>query len=81
MGTWFWLNIPLAAVIFLAVTGIPLWMVFRHPDERRAPAMPSYRRSPSPTARRTAPQPRAARDAAPRPDTVRVSQQRVYERV
>jgi hypothetical protein len=30
--TWFWLNIPLAAVIFLAVVGVPLWMVFKHPD-------------------------------------------------
>ena len=29
---WFWLNIPLDAVFFLAVTGIPLWLVFRHPD-------------------------------------------------
>ncbi len=32
MSTWFWLNIPLSAVIFLAVVGIPLWMVIRHPD-------------------------------------------------
>ena len=32
MPTWFWLNIPLAAVIFLAVVGVPLWMVFKHPD-------------------------------------------------
>jgi hypothetical protein len=55
MGTWFWLNIPLAAVIFLAVTGIPLWMAFKHPDERRAPAMPGYRRAPSPAARRGRP--------------------------
>jgi hypothetical protein len=29
---WFWLNIPLAAVIFAVVTGIPLWLVFKHPD-------------------------------------------------
>ncbi len=28
--TWFWLNIPLAALIFLAVSGIPLWMVLRY---------------------------------------------------
>lgn len=32
MGSWFWLNIPLCAVIFSAVAGIPLWMVFKHPD-------------------------------------------------
>jgi hypothetical protein len=32
MSTWFWLNIPLCAVIFSAVVGIPLWMVIKHPD-------------------------------------------------
>jgi hypothetical protein len=30
--TWFWLNIPLAAVIFAAIVGVPLWLVFKHPD-------------------------------------------------
>lgn len=35
---WLWLNIPLDAVFFLAMTGIPLWMVIRHPDCRPAPA-------------------------------------------
>ena len=29
---WILLNIPLCAVFFLAVAGIPLWMVVRHPD-------------------------------------------------
>ena len=29
---WFWLNMPLAALIFAAVAGIPLWMVITHPD-------------------------------------------------
>jgi hypothetical protein len=29
---WFWLNMPLAALIFAAVAGIPLWMVIKHPD-------------------------------------------------
>jgi hypothetical protein len=33
---WFWLNIPLGAVFFLAVAAIPLWMVIRHPDSRPA---------------------------------------------
>ena len=32
MGSWFWLNIPLAAAFFLAWSGIPLWLVLRHPD-------------------------------------------------
>jgi hypothetical protein len=31
---WFWLNIPLGIVIVLAVSGIPLWLVLKHPDER-----------------------------------------------
>jgi hypothetical protein len=29
---WLWINIPLMAMFFLAMTGIPLWLVFRHPD-------------------------------------------------
>ena len=32
MGLWLWLNIPLAAAFFLAWSGIPLWLVLRHPD-------------------------------------------------
>ncbi len=32
--SWFWLNIPLAAVFFLATTMIPLWLVIKHPDSR-----------------------------------------------
>ena len=35
---WLWWNIPLEAVFFLAMTGIPLWMVIRHPDSRPVPA-------------------------------------------
>jgi hypothetical protein len=31
---WLWLNIPLMAVFFLAMTGVPLWLVFKHPDRR-----------------------------------------------
>lgn len=29
---WFWLNMPLAAMFFAAWTGIPLWLVLKHPD-------------------------------------------------
>ena len=29
---WFWLNMPLAALIVAAVAGIPLVMVIKHPD-------------------------------------------------
>ncbi len=48
---WFWLNIPIAAVIFAAMVGIPLWLVMRHPDTgqeiqeaaaRRRVAVPIY---------------------------------------
>jgi len=36
--TWLWLNIPLGCLFFLAISGIPLWMVIRHPDVRPARA-------------------------------------------
>ncbi len=29
---WLWLNIPLMAAFFLAVAGIPLWLVLRRPE-------------------------------------------------
>jgi len=32
MASWFWLNVPLMVLVFLAVSGIPLWLVLRHPD-------------------------------------------------
>jgi hypothetical protein len=35
---WFWLNIPLGVMFFLAIAGIPLWMVIRRPDSRPASA-------------------------------------------
>lgn len=31
-ATWLWIDIPLCALFFLAVCGIPLWMVIKHPD-------------------------------------------------
>jgi hypothetical protein len=40
---WFWMNIPLAAMIFAIWTGVPLWLVLRHPDrgpESRGPDTP-----------------------------------------
>ena len=33
---WLWLNAPLAAVFYLAMTVMPLWLVFKHPDARPA---------------------------------------------
>jgi hypothetical protein len=29
---WLWLNIPLMAAFFIAMTGVPLWLVLKHPD-------------------------------------------------
>jgi hypothetical protein len=64
--SWFWLNMPLGAVFFLAVAGIPLWMVLRHPDTR-----------PSATRQSAAAQSAAAQSAAAqsgsRPAAARVS--------
>ena len=37
---WFWMNMPLAAMIFAIWTGVPLWLVLKHPDtgpESRGP--------------------------------------------
>lgn len=32
MSTYLWLNVPIAMLIFLAMSLIPLWMVIKHPD-------------------------------------------------
>jgi hypothetical protein len=37
---WLWLNIAICAPIFLAITGIPLWIVIRRPDT--GPSFVSY---------------------------------------
>jgi hypothetical protein len=37
---WFWLNIPLCALIFGAVCGIPVWLVIKHPDTAPLPRLP-----------------------------------------
>jgi hypothetical protein len=50
MSTALWLNIPLMALIFAAMSGIPLWMVIKRPDTgrdirdavRRAEAIPLH---------------------------------------
>jgi hypothetical protein len=42
---WLWLNIPLMAVFFVAVTGIPLWLTFKHPDRRPAQSAPAQARA------------------------------------
>jgi hypothetical protein len=30
---WLWVNIPLMAVFFIVMSGVPLWLVFKHPDQ------------------------------------------------
>jgi hypothetical protein len=34
---WLWLNIPLMALMFGAVCGIPVWLVIKHPDTAPMP--------------------------------------------
>jgi hypothetical protein len=34
MATWLWLNLVLGAFFVLAIAGIPLWLVLKHPDAR-----------------------------------------------
>jgi hypothetical protein len=36
--SWFWLNVPAAAVFFAAWSGIPLYMVLKHPTWGAEPA-------------------------------------------
>jgi hypothetical protein len=37
---WFWMNIPLAAAFFAIWTGVPLWLVLKHPDIGSGPGVP-----------------------------------------
>jgi hypothetical protein len=43
-ATILWVTIPLVALAFGLWTGIPLWMIFRHPDRdpREARTIPAY---------------------------------------
>ena len=49
---WLWLNVPLMAVFFLAMTRVPRWLVFRHPDAVPAAAPSEPRRQRCPAAAR-----------------------------
>jgi len=59
MGTWFWLNIPLAALFFCCWCGIPLWLTLTRWDKELA-----ARTIPEPVLVRSQP------DAAARQETV-----------
>ena len=53
------INIPLMVLAFALITGIPLWLVRKHPDRApaRARAVPQYRRaSAAPHAARVRPE-------------------------
>jgi hypothetical protein len=39
---WLWLNIPLMSAFFATMTGIPLWLVFKHPDNGHIRPAPVY---------------------------------------
>jgi len=41
------INIPLMVIAFALITGIPLWLVFKHPDRKPSLArtVPQYRRA------------------------------------
>jgi hypothetical protein len=44
MTTAVWLSIPAMALFFGLWTGVPLWLVRRHPDEKTGPTrtLPAY---------------------------------------
>ena len=50
MTTAVWLSIPAMALFFGLWTGVPLWLVRRHPDEKTGPTrtLPAYLRHESP---------------------------------
>jgi hypothetical protein len=66
---WLWINIPLMAVFFLAMTGIPLWLVFRHPDRGPVEAAASSQAQVGVQQSRVRPGVVAARQAAARAET------------
>ena len=58
--SWVWLNIPLGVLVVLAIAGIPMWLVIKHPDAR--PALTSaVRPEPAGPGSAGAPQPALAR--------------------
>ncbi len=61
---WLWMNLPLAAVFFVAMTAIPLWLTFRRTDTGPNAVVPAR------TARADAARMRATRSGAARPAEV-----------
>jgi hypothetical protein len=40
---WFWMNIPLEIAFLATWIGIPMWLVFRHPDRGPGAATPTLK--------------------------------------
>ena len=59
---WFWLNILPAAAFFAIWTGVPLWLVLKHPDVGSGPDVPHTR------------QEQAAESSAPKHSDVHTAQ-------
>jgi len=52
MMSWVWLNIPLGVMVVLAIVGVPIWLVLKHPDarpERAAAVRPDLAGAAQPT--------------------------------
>ena len=61
---WLWLNLLMAAPFFAVWVGVPLWLVFKHPDrghERRAASGPARSHRPSPPNRNSCASPDAGK--------------------
>lgn len=74
MGTWFWLNIPLALLFVCCWAGIPMWFLLtrwhaeaeaKHAEVRAQHAELQARAVPDPAAARSAPATAAYQTAAP----------------
>ncbi len=67
MGTWFWLNIPLALLFVCCWAGIPMWFLLTrwHAEVRAQYAELEARAVPDPVAARSAPATTAYQTAAP----------------
>ena len=51
---WFWVNIPLALTFWAIWTGVPIWLVLKHPDTSQEPTVPPTEARPKDTLRQTA---------------------------
>lgn len=72
MSVWLWANLGLGALFVLAIVGVPLWLVLKHPDTQPDfTELPGQRRAEEHRARQAAARQQAARQWRPRPATGR----------